>query len=177
MVDIDNEIKVIKFRTMVKDAKSEIYGLKKKYMKDGYLDIPLSSKVFTPLGRILEKTQLVEVPQVFPVLFGKMSFVGNRPLPSSNVEILKEKYPERWKGRFNSPAGITGISQVIGKFEITANQRLKLECYYSKVYQEGNILKLDAYIFFSTIILLLLQDASAYRSYENAKKVLKSCLK
>ena len=99
-------------------------------MKDGYLDIPLSSKVFTPLGRILEKTQLVEVPQVFPVLFGKMSFVGNRPLPSSNVEILKEKYPERWKGRFNSPAGITGISQVIGKFEITANQRLKLECYY-----------------------------------------------
>ena len=34
MVDIDNEIKVIKFRSMVKDAISEIYGLKKKYMKD-----------------------------------------------------------------------------------------------------------------------------------------------
>ena len=93
------------------------------------------------------------------------------------LSLLQDTYPETWKGRFNSPAGITGISQVIGKFEITSDQRIKLECSYSKVYEEGNILKLDAYIFFSTMILLLLQDSSAYRSYENAEKVLQSCLK
>jgi len=176
MVGINKVISIIKFRTMVRDAKSEKYGLEKKYMKNGYLDIPIESEVFTPIGRILEKTQLVEVPQVFAVLFGKISFVGNRPLPMKNVELLKKKFPEKWEERFNSPAGITGISQVVGKFILTSEQRLELEALYSKVYQEGNVLKADAYIFFSTIILLLLHDSVAYRSYENAKNILLSCL-
>ena len=176
MIGLNKEINIIKFRTMVRDAKSEKYGLEKKYMKNGYLDIPMESEVFTPIGRILEKTQLVEVPQVFSVLFGKISFVGNRPLPRSNIKILKEKYPETWKGRFNSPAGLTGITQIVGKFDLSPAQRLELECLYSKVYQEGNVLKADIYIFFSTIILLLLQNSSAYRSYKSAKQVLLSCL-
>jgi len=71
---------------------------------------------------------------------------------------------------------MTGIAQVVGKFELTPEQRLELESIYSKVYQEGNILKADAYIFFSTIILLLLKDAVAYRNYDSAKKMLLSCL-
>ena len=176
MVGKNTQVNIVKFRTMVKDATSKKYGLEEKYMKDGYLDIPLDSNVYTTFGRFLEKTQLVEIPQVFPVLFGKISFVGNRPLPRSNIEVLKEKYPEIWKGRFNSPAGITGISQVVGKFILTSEQRLELETLYSKVYQEGNVLKADAYIFFSTIILLLLKDSVAYRSYDSAKNVLLSCL-
>ena len=177
MVDVNKFIKIIKFRTMVKNANDEKYGLEDKYMKDGYLDIPISSKVFTPFGRLLEKTQIVELPQVIPVLFGKMSFVGNRPLPRKNIEILKNNYPNTWKSRFNSPAGITGIAQVVGKFQINSGERLELENLYSKVYNEGNILKVDAYIFFSTIILLLFQDASAYRSFNSAKKILLNCMK
>lgn len=176
MVDSNKEVSIIKFRTMVRDAKSDKYGLEKKYMKDGYLDIPLASEVYTPLGRLLEKSQLVEVPQFFAVLFGKLSFVGNRPLPRKNIELLKTKYPNNWKDRFRSPAGITGISQVVGKFELTPDQRIELECLYGKVYEEGNVLKADAYIFFSTIILLLLKDSVAYRGYESAKNVLLSCL-
>ena len=162
---------------MVKDAKSPKWELEKKYMKDGYLDIPISSEVYTPFGRILEKTQLVEILQVFHVLFSHMSFVGNRPLPKSNVDLLKNKFPDTWQNRFKSPAGMTGITQVAGKFNLTSEQRLELESLYSKVYREGNVLKADAYIFFSTIILLLLRDASAYRSYESAKNVLSACLK
>tara|TARA_B100001964_G_scaffold164717_1_gene180797 strand:- start:63 stop:635 length:573 start_codon:yes stop_codon:yes gene_type:complete len=177
MIAKSKEIHIIKFRTMVKDAKSDKYELEKKYMKDGYLDIPMESEVFTPLGRILEKTQIVEVPQVIAVLFGKISFVGNRPLPVKNVELLKKKYPENWKSRFKSPAGITGISQVVGKFELTTDQRFELECLYSEVYEEGNVLKADTYIFFSTVILLLLHESVAYRSYDSAKNILLSCLK
>ena len=177
MVGTNNEITIFKFRTMIKDATSVKYELEDKYMKDGYLDIPIDSEVYTTFGRLLERTQIVEIPQVIPVLFGKMSFVGNRPLPQKNIEIMKNKYPHKWHLRFDSPMGITGISQVVGKFEINSDQRLELESLYSKVYQEGNILKADAYIFFSTIILLLLQDSSAYRSYESAEKVLRSCLK
>ena len=176
MITANKDIRVIKFRTMVKDALSSKYNLEGKYMNNGYLDIPISSEVYTSFGRFLEKTQLVEVPQVFAVLFGKISFVGNRPLPMKNVELLKKKFPEKWEERFNSPAGITGISQVVGKFILTSEQRLELEALYSKVYQEGNVLKADAYIFFSTIILLLLRNSVAFRSYDSAKKMLLSCL-
>lgn len=177
IVGFQKKIHIIKFRTMVKDAKHLKWGLEKKYMRDGYLDVPIYSEVYTPFGRLLEKTQLVEILQVFQVLFNHMSFVGNRPLPEKNVELLKIKFPDTWQERFKSPAGMTGITQVAGKFNLTSAQRLELESLYSKVYQEGNILKADAYIFFSTIILLLLKDASAYRSYESAKNVLTACLK
>jgi len=177
VVGFQKKIHVIKFRTMVKDAKDPKWALEEKYMKDGYLDVPIYSKVYTPFGRFLEKTQLVEILQVFHVLFNHMSFVGNRPLPEKNVEILKESFPKTWKERFDSPAGMTGITQVAGKFNLTAEQRLELESLYSKVYKEGNVLKADAYIFFSTLILLLLKDASAYRSYESAKNVLTACLR
>lgn len=177
IVGYQKKIHVIKFRTMVKDAKDPKWGLEEKYMKDGYLDVPIYSEVYTPFGRFLEKTQLVEILQVFQVLLNHMSFVGNRPLPEKNVELLKKRFPNTWQDRFNSPAGMTGITQVAGKFNLTSEQRLELESLYSKVYQEGNVLKADAYIFFSTIILLLLRDASAYRSYESAKSVLTACLR
>ncbi len=177
VVGYQKKIHVIKFRTMVKDAKDTKWGLEEKYMKDGYLDVPIYSDVYTPFGRFLEKTQLVEILQVFHVLFNHMSFVGNRPLPEKNVKILKDRFPETWQERFDSPAGMTGITQVAGKFNLTSEQRLELESLYSQVYREGNILKADAYIFFSTIILLLLRDASAYRSYKSAKNVLTACLR
>ena len=176
MVSSEKEVKIYKFRTMVNDAKSDKYGLENKYMKNGYLDIPLTSEVYTSFGKFLEKTQFVELPQVVYVLLGKISFVGNRPLPRNNVELLKEQFPNDWHKRFDSPAGLTGISQVVGKLILNPEQRLELESLYSKVYQEGNVLKADAYIFFSTIILLLLHDSVAYRSNESAKKVLLSCL-
>jgi lipopolysaccharide/colanic/teichoic acid biosynthesis glycosyltransferase len=169
-------IRVIKFRSMVKDAKSEKYNLEKKYMQNGYLDIPLNSEVYTVIGRILEKTQIVEIPQIISVLVGKLSFIGNRPLPLKNVEILKKEFPKNWYKRFDSPAGMTGITQIVGKFRLSAEQRLELEALYSQVYNKGNVLKADTYIFFSTIILLILRDSVAYRSYDNAKAILISCL-
>ena len=176
MIGINKEIKIFKFRSMVKNASDPKYELESKYMVDGYLDIPLSDKVYTRFGKFLEKTQIVEVPQIIHVLTGKLSFIGNRPLPKSNIEILKKSFPDLWYLRFESPAGLTGISQVVGKFNLTAKKRLELESLYSRVYNEGNILKADIYIFFSTIVLILLRHPSAYRSYDKAKEMLKSCL-
>ena len=176
MISKDKSIKIIKFRSMVRDAKSSKYNLEKKYMKNGYMDIPLSSPVYTKFGRILEKTQIVELPQLFSVLFGNISFIGNRPLPEKNVNMLKKKFPKKWEKRFDCPAGMTGISQIVGKFKLSPEQRLELESLYSEVYKNGNVLKVDAYIFFSTIILLLLRDSVAYRSYDSAKNVLLSSI-
>ena len=132
MVSEKKLIKIVKFRSMVKDAKSKKYNLAEKYMKNGYLDIPLTAEVFTPYGRFLENTQLVELPQVFAVLFGYISFVGNRPLPENNVDILRKEFPNDWQKRFDSPAGLTGISQVVGKLTLSPKQRLELESLYSR---------------------------------------------
>ena len=176
VISKEKEFQIIKFRTMVRDAKSDKYRLNERFMNDGYLDIPLTCEVYTSFGRFLEKTQLVEVPQIFGVLLNKMSFVGNRPLPRDNIDLLKKKFPNKWKQRFGCPAGITGITQVVGKFYLNPEKRLELEALYSKVYRDGNVLKADAYIFFSTLILVLLRHPSAYRSYESAKNVLNNCL-
>lgn len=149
----NRSIPIFKFRTMVRDAKSEKYRLNERFMRDGYLDIPITCEVYTPIGRILEKTQMVEILQLFNVIFHGVSLVGNRPLPFENLELLK-KFPG-WEQRFDSPAGITGITQVVGKMNQNPQERIELEKLYSEVYQHGNILKSDFLIAIYTVRLVL----------------------
>ena len=165
-------IKIYKLRSMVRDAKSPNYRLNERFMRNGYLDIPLTCEVFTPLGRLLERAQLVEVPQFINIIFNGMSLIGNRPLPGENIDLLKEH--NGWEDRFLSPAGITGIAQVVGKLNMNPDQRLALEVLYSKVYRQGNILKCDLYIIFFTIRLILFSKALQYKY---AKDFLNDCLK
>lgn len=167
----DKAIKVFKFRSMVKDAKSPKYKLVERFMQNGYLDIPINCEVYTPIGRILERTQIVEVPQMLNVLVGDMSLIGNRPLPRSNLEMLSQM--NGWEKRFDSPCGITGISQIVGKFNLSATDRLRLEMLYSRVYQEGSILKCDAMITLYTIRLIIFAKGI---SYDKSINLLENCL-
>lgn len=170
-VSIDKAVAIPKFRTMVRDAKSEKYRLSERFMRDGYLDIPLSCEVYTPLGRLLERTQLVETLQLFTVLSGKMSFIGNRPLPLENIKLL-----EQFEGsaeRFDAPAGISGITQVVGKYGLSPQERLGLERLYARVYREGNVLKCDLMIVIYTARLLLLGKVLPL---EKGRDLLYSCL-
>lgn len=170
-VSRDEEISIPKFRTMVPDAATGKYRLNERYMRDGYLDIPLVCEVYTPIGRILERTQVVEMLQFLTVFSGKMSFIGNRPLPKQNV-LLLQKF-EGWEERFNSPAGISGISQVVGKYGLLPEERLELERLYSKVYQEGNVVWCDIKVVFYTFRLLL---TGKTLPIQNAMALLRSCL-
>jgi lipopolysaccharide/colanic/teichoic acid biosynthesis glycosyltransferase len=154
---LNQVLSVHKFRSMVKDATHEKYQLEQKYMKDGYLDIPLEADVYTKIGRLLERTQLVETPQLINVLLGQMSLIGNRPLPQKNIDLLKKK--SQWSRRFDSPAGITGISQIVGKLNLSPEQRLLLEVMYSDVYKNGQVLLCDMYIMYRTILLILFGKA------------------
>ena len=165
-------IQIRKFRTMVKDALSDKYRLEERFMKDGYLDIPLNCEVYTSIGRILERTQIVELFQLINILKNEMSFVGNRPLPIKNLELLK-KFPN-WKDRFASPCGITGISQVTGKHALTPAQRINLETLYSSLYinPKGNIFKCDFFIIYYTFRLIL---TGQYLKYEHAIQILIRC--
>lgn len=168
-ISVDRCVSILKFRTMVRDATAPKYRLKERFMRDGFLDIPLSCEVYTPIGRLLERTQLVEVLQIFNVIFHGISLVGNRPLPLDNIELLKKF--RGWKGRFDSPAGITGISQIVGKFNQKPQERLQLECLYSEVYQSrsGNILRCDFLILLYTVRVLLF---GKYLSVDEAKQLL-----
>ena len=167
-ISLDHCVSILKFRTMVKDATSPRYRLRERYMRDGYLDIPLDCEVYTPIGRFLERSQLVEVLQFFNILFHGMSLIGNRPLPRENIELLKRF--KGWEGRFDCPSGLSGLSQIVGKLNQNPEERLKLECLYANVYQSknGNILLCDLYITYYTIRLLLLGKPV---SLEAAKRI------
>ncbi len=136
-------------------------------MRDGYLDIPLNCEVYTPIGRILERTQLVETLQLLNVLLHGMSFVGNRPLPRENIELLSKM--DGWQERFHSPAGITGLSQVVGKLNQSPTERLSLERLYSRAYKDPkvNIVWVDIVIIFYTVRMLLLnQPLSLHQAHK-----------
>lgn len=153
-ITLEKAIMLYKFRTMYPDALSSKYDLEKRFMKNGFLDIPLTCEVYTPLGRILERFQIVELLQFYHVLFYGMSIVGNRPLPKANLELLSKF--DNWEERFGAPAGISGISQIVGKFNLVPEERLKLEILYSKVYKEGKVFSCDIWIIFYTIKFVIL---------------------
>jgi lipopolysaccharide/colanic/teichoic acid biosynthesis glycosyltransferase len=79
-----------------------------------------------------------------------------------------------WERRFDSPAGITGIAQIVGKFNLVPAQRLHLESQYSRVYQEGNVAKCDILVIWHTVAAVLLRNKGI--SLERAEALLKSCL-
>lgn len=166
------KISVVKFRTMHHDAKSSKYNLNERFMRDGYLDIPLDCEVYTGIGKLLERSQIVEILQLYNVIFHGMSLIGNRPLPAENLILLSEM--PNWDARFISPAGMTGITQIVGKHNLTPADRLELEILYSKVYLTGNILICDLKIIWNTLRMIFLGKITPH---SHAKKILLQSLK
>lgn len=171
-VDSKKTISIYKFRTMINNATDPRYKLNKLYLKDGFLKIPLDASVYTKFGRFLERYQIVEIPQFLNILFHRMSLIGNRPLPKINIDQIKKF--KNWDKRFLSPAGITGIAQICNSKDLTSKQRIELECLYSEVYLNGNVLKCDFFIIFYTIRLIIFKKGI---SLSKSKLLLKSCLK
>jgi lipopolysaccharide/colanic/teichoic acid biosynthesis glycosyltransferase len=80
----------------------------------------------TRAGRILRRSSLDELPQLWNVLRGDMSLVGPRPPINYEVEL----YPEDWYGRFAVKPGITGLWQVSGRSELTLGKMIELDLEY-----------------------------------------------
>lgn len=123
--------KLIKFRSM--DNRTD---------KDGNL-LPDSVRL-NKYGRILRKTSLDEIPEVFNIIKGDMSLVGPRPLLIQYLPI----YSERQRHRHDVRPGLSGYAQVNGRNSITWTRRFELDCeYVEKITFIG-----DMKILFQTIV-------------------------
>lgn len=128
-----------KFRSMKAGADLELKNLSalNQYADDGsgtnaFVKIKNDPRV-TKLGNFLRNSSLDEIPQLFNVLKGDMSLVGNRPLPLYEAELLTSN---EWSMRFLGPSGLTGLWQISkrGKGDMSDTERKKLDNFYAKNY-------------------------------------------
>ena len=140
-----------KFRTMQPQAK---YILKEILIKnpDFKNQFENTRKLkndprITKIGKFLRITSLDELPQIFNVFKGDMSFIGPRPIVKSEIK----KYGKNFKKAFSMKPGISGLWQVSGRNKLSYKQRVKLDIFYAR-----NInLLLDFKIFIKTLIVIL----------------------
>lgn len=123
----------LKFRSMYVDADQRLEELKALNQygdESAFVKIKNDPRI-TRVGRIIRKTSLDELPQLFNVLKGDMSLVGNRPLPLYEAEQLCNDITAE---RFAAPAGITGLWQVTkrGKDDMSVEERISLDIEYSR---------------------------------------------
>ena len=125
-----------KFRTMDEHADKKIDALAQL---NGYNVTASGPKFFkvvndprvTRVGKVLRNTSLDELPQLFNVLKGDMSLVGNRPLPLYEAATLTTN---EFVERFTAPSGITGLWQIKkrGKANMSVEERMSLDIAYAK---------------------------------------------
>lgn len=114
--------KIIKFRSMKTDSE-----------KDGARLASKGDDRITPVGRVLRRIHFDELPQLFNIFKGELSFVGPRPERKEIHELYAQKIPE-FDFRLKVKAGLTGYAQVYGKYNTTPYDKLKLDLTYIEDY-------------------------------------------
>lgn len=110
---------ILKFRTMKKDTPHDIPT---HLLKD-------PDQYITRVGKILRKTSLDELPQIFNILGGDMSFIGPRPALWNQEDLVKER--EKYGANDIMP-GLTGWAQCNGRDELSIEDKAKLDGYYTE---------------------------------------------
>lgn len=132
--------RVFKFRTMRPGSDIMIKG-KEVFQDDDRI---------TPIGRILRRTKVDELPQLINVLRGEMSLVGPRP---ERIASLQD-YDSEITKRLNMLPGMTGLAQVSGNIYLDLKERYRLDVYYV----ENFSLCLDLKILLRTVGVILLGE-------------------
>lgn len=111
------EFNIYKFRSMYVNAPSN----KATHL----LDNP--DKYITPVGKILRKTSLDELPQLFNIIKGEMSFVGPRPALYNQYDLINLR---KTNGVHSMRPGITGWAQINGRDELAIPVKVQYDKYY-----------------------------------------------
>jgi len=145
-----------KFRTMVQDADAVLrrhLEASPELAEEWRLTHKLKNDPrVTPLGRLLRRASLDELPQVLNVVKGEMSLVGPRPIVSQEVE----KYGEDYGLYCRVKPGITGLWQVSGRNNTTYGERVAYDLYYVRNWSVW----LDLYILQATVKTVLTGDGA-----------------
>lgn len=121
------EFKVWKFRSMKKDSRPLEEILTPEQLEEYKRDYKVTNDPrVTRFGKILRKTSLDELPQLFNILIGNMSIVGWRPIINDEVE----KYGDNKEILFKVKPGLTGYWASHGRSDIEYDDRIKMELYY-----------------------------------------------
>ena len=117
------EFYILKFRSMDVDAEKD--GVARLASKN-------DSRV-TPVGKFIRAVRIDELPQLFNILKGEMSFIGPRPERPDIIDQYMEDMPE-FAFRMKVKAGLAGYAQVYGKYNTTPYDKLKLDLTYIEQY-------------------------------------------
>ena len=139
--------RMYKFRTMYRDADRRWEELRCENDCDPALFKIKDDPRITPVGRLLRRYSVDELPQFFNVLRGDMSVVGPRPPLPSEVEAYDTAHLARLKGR----PGITGLWQVSGRSDLPFDKMVDLDTYYLEHWSLG----LDLSIMLRTAAVVL----------------------
>ena len=132
---------IMKFRTMKvntpKDTPTHLLANPKQYI--------------TRVGRVLRKTSLDELPQIFQIFTGKMSVIGPRPALWNQYDLIAQR--DRYGANDVRP-GLTGWAQINGRDELPIDVKARLDGEYVKNLSFG----FDCRCFFGTIVSVLRSD-------------------
>ena len=141
------QFRMIKFRTMIKDAEEHQRAIADRNEMTGPVFKVTDDPRITRLGAFLRRTSLDELPQFFNVLMGSMSLVGPRPL-----DIREQQKIRGWhRRRLSMRPGITGIWQVSGRSDVDFEEWMRLD----QKYVDEWSLRLDLSLLAKTIPAVL----------------------
>lgn len=142
-------------RATINGRRFQVYKLRTmKQNVENYSATKGDDRITKP-GLFLRKTRIDELPQLWNVLKGDMTFVGPRPEMIKNVETYTEELPE-FKYRLRMKAGLTGLAQIAGKYNTSPKDKLIMDMMYI---EQFSILR-DIQLIFQTVIVLLKADSS-----------------
>lgn len=146
----------LKFRTMSIDAQAKLADLlardetaRREWAQDQKLR---RDPRITPLGQVLRKTSLDELPQLINVLRGDMNLVGPRPIVESEIA----RYGRRFRSYGSVKPGITGLWQISGRNDVAYGTRVALDSLYAQRRSPA----LDMWILLKTVPAVLLRHGS-----------------
>ena len=137
---------MLKFRSMCVDAE-----------KDGIARLSSGDQDprITPVGRIIRKTRIDELPQLVNIIKGDMSIVGPRPERPEIAQQYEKELPE-FALRLYVKAGLTGYAQVYGKYNTLPGDKLRMDLLYIS---KASVWK-DLQIIFATIKILFMKEST-----------------
>lgn len=139
------EFEILKFRSMRTDAEKDgVARLAKK-----------NDRRITPIGKLIRKCRIDELPQLFNILKGDMSFIGPRPERPEIIDQYMEVMPE-FAYRMKVKAGLAGFAQVYGKYNTSPYDKLKLDLTYIENYS----LWMDIKLMLLTLKVLFWPDST-----------------